>query len=142
MPSPGTIGRHRTTALARTLRRSVSVGPDTDVVVHRRADWKDVYPDYWDIAFGGVCGVGEAWLPSARRELEEEAGLVDVPILPLGAGRYVEPGSCVFGGLFVVLDVGGAEAQRRVKSLRSTESLLGSWPIGRIDTMSAPTPRR
>ena len=25
-----------------------------ELVVHRRADWKDVYPGYWDVCFGGV----------------------------------------------------------------------------------------
>ena len=32
---------------------------DGRLVVHQRADWKDVYPSAWDIAFGGVPGVGE-----------------------------------------------------------------------------------
>ena len=27
---------------------------DGRLVVHQRADWKDVYPSLWDVAFGGV----------------------------------------------------------------------------------------
>ena len=46
-----------------------------ELVVHRRADWKDVYPGCWDVCFGGVLGAGEAWDDAARRELQEEAGI-------------------------------------------------------------------
>ena len=44
--------RHRNIAVF--VQRS-----DGRLVVHQRADWKDVYPSLWDIAFGGVPGVGE-----------------------------------------------------------------------------------
>ncbi|MEL6981633.1 MAG: NUDIX domain-containing protein, partial [Actinomycetota bacterium] len=68
--------------------------PDTELVVHLRADWKDVAPSHWDLAFGGVCGVGEEWELSARRELAEEAGIelaADDPVLDLGPVRFVDP---------------------------------------------------
>lgn len=97
-----------------SLGRPVSMSPDSPLVVHRRADWKDVYPGYWDLAFGGVCSVGERWLESAERELAEEAGLVTasapaddptaaspVTVIPLGAGRYRDEHSDVFGAIFV-----------------------------------------
>ncbi len=48
---------------------------DDRVVVHRRADWKDVYPGHWDICFGGVLDAGEGWDHAAARELAEEAGI-------------------------------------------------------------------
>lgn len=64
---------------ARTLRhRSVYVAvldSDDRLLVHKRADWKDVFPGAWDLAFGGICDVGEDWLTSAHRELMEEAGV-------------------------------------------------------------------
>ena len=64
---------------ARNLRhRNIAVfvrRTDGRLVVHQRADWKDVYPSLWDIAFGGVPGVGEADDAAAVRELAEEAGL-------------------------------------------------------------------
>ena len=64
---------------ARNLRhRAVGVLVRTaggDVVVHRRSDWKDVWPGYWDLAFGGVLQPGEDWIDGARRELAEEAGI-------------------------------------------------------------------
>nr|WHW29238.1 putative NUDIX domain-containing protein [uncultured bacterium] len=45
------------------------------LLVHKRADWKDVFPGAWDLAFGGICDVGEDWAASAQRELMEEAGV-------------------------------------------------------------------
>jgi ADP-ribose pyrophosphatase YjhB (NUDIX family) len=71
------------------LLRRCGMGGHSRLVVHRRAGWKDVNPSYWDIAFGGVCGVGETWLESARRELAEEAGLT-TPLIDLGSGRYTD----------------------------------------------------
>lgn len=63
--------------------------PGGAIVVHRRADWKDVHPAHWDIAFGGVPGVGESDPEAAVRELAEEAGL-DVAADALGdLGRAV-----------------------------------------------------
>lgn len=83
--------------------------PDTEVVVHLRADWKDVAPSHWDLAFGGVCGVGEAWEVSARRELAEEAGIelaASDPLVDLGPVRFVDPdtseeGTVILGRLFL-----------------------------------------
>lgn len=64
---------------ARSLRHRcvyiVVMSPDDEVLVHKRADWKDVFPGAWDLAFGGVCDPGESWDDSATRELYEEAGL-------------------------------------------------------------------
>jgi isopentenyldiphosphate isomerase len=72
--------RHR--AVAVFVRRS-----DGDLLVHQRAPWKDVWPSYWDLAFGGVCAVGETWIDAARRELREEAGIAG-PLEPAGRGAY------------------------------------------------------
>jgi isopentenyldiphosphate isomerase len=59
-----------------------------DVLVHRRSDHKDVWPGWWDLAVGGVVGVGEEWDVAARREVAEELGVVASPE-PWGAGgRY------------------------------------------------------
>ena len=61
------------------------------ILVHQRAAWKDVFPSAWDLAFGGVLGVGEDWREAARRELAEEAGITlsDARGLQrLGAGAY------------------------------------------------------
>ncbi len=73
--------RHRTVFVA------VLDGAGERVLVHRRADWKDVWPGRWDLAFGGICDVGEGWVEAAGRELAEEAGLA-APLVAGGQGAY------------------------------------------------------
>ena len=58
-----------------------------EVLVHRRAEHKDLWPGHWDIAVGGVVDAGEDYATAARRELAEELG-VEAPLEELGAGRY------------------------------------------------------
>jgi isopentenyldiphosphate isomerase len=70
------------------------------LLVHRRAPWKDVWPDRWDVAVGGVAKVGEPPEVTARRELAEEAG-VEVPLLYLGRGRYEDAEVRVVGEVFL-----------------------------------------
>ena len=72
-----TVTRSRMRA-ANLRHRTVGVVVRTtggEVVVHQRAAWKDVWPSYWDVAFGGVLEPGESWIDGARRELAEEAGI-------------------------------------------------------------------
>ncbi len=73
-----------------------------ELVVHRRAEWKDVYPGYWDVCFGGVASVGEAWDVSARRELEEEAGLDAGDLVDLGPVSYDDDDGRIFGRVYLV----------------------------------------
>ena len=92
---------------ARNLRhRSVyiAVVVGERVLTHQRAAWKDVWPDHWDLAFGGVCGVGETWPDAARRELAEEAGIVvsEAELLDLGDGRYESDEVTVVGRVYAV----------------------------------------
>ena len=74
------------------LHRSVFVVVRNDadeLLVHRRADWKDVWPGAWDIAVGGVVATGEAWDLAASRELIEELG-VAADLEYLGEGEYAD----------------------------------------------------
>lgn len=73
---------------------------DDQLVVHQRAPWKDVWPSRWDVAFGGVVGVGETWEAAARRELAEEAGL-DGPLERLGRGSYADAEVQVLGEAYL-----------------------------------------
>ncbi len=63
---------------ARNLRhRSVGIAvldAEGRVLIHRRADTKDVWPGRWDLAVGGVVDSGERWEVAAARELAEEIG--------------------------------------------------------------------
>lgn len=85
--------RHRCTYV-------VVLDAEDRVVVHERAAWKDVWPGRWDVAFGGVVGVGEAWDLAARRELAEEAG-VDAPMIELGRGTYEDDDVSVLGRAYL-----------------------------------------
>ncbi|MEX1218552.1 MAG: NUDIX domain-containing protein [Acidimicrobiales bacterium] len=72
------------------LHRSVFVVVRNDadeLLVHRRAAWKDIWPESWDIAVGGVVCAGEAWELAAARELAEELG-ISVELAYLGEGSY------------------------------------------------------
>ena len=81
---------------------------DSAVLAHRRAGWKDVWPSRWDLAFGGVCDVGEAEPDAAVRELAEEAGIeVEVAALrPLGSAAYSDDNVTAVGTLFEIEDAG------------------------------------
>jgi len=70
------------------------------LLAHRRADWKDVWPGRWDVAFGGVAAVGETPAETARRELAEEAG-VSAPLERLGEGAYEDGEVRVRGDVFL-----------------------------------------
>lgn len=73
--------RHRTVFIAVT-------NPSGDVLVHRRADHKDVWPGRWDLAAGGVLAAGEMYDAGAVRELAEELGIEGVALERLGSGTY------------------------------------------------------
>lgn len=86
--------RHRTVFVA------VLSADGTTLLVHQRAAWKDIWPGAWDLAFGGVCGVGEGWAEAARRELAEEAGL-DAALEEVGGGAYEADGVAEVARVFV-----------------------------------------
>lgn len=73
---------------------------DDRLLVHKRADWKDVFPGAWDLVFGGVCDVGEDWEPSAHRELLEEAG-VRGTLVDQGPVTFEAPGVALVGRFYV-----------------------------------------
>lgn len=64
--------RHRTVFV-------VVQSSDGRVLVHQRSPDKDIWPSWWDMAVGGVVGLGEDWDTAARREVEEEIGVVADP---------------------------------------------------------------
>lgn len=80
----------------------VVVGSDGRVLVHRRADHKDVWASMWDLAVGGVVAAGEHEDDAARRELAEEIGLTDVVLSPIGGGRYDDLAVRLQGRVYLV----------------------------------------
>ena len=69
------------------------------LLAHQRASWKDIWPSRWDLAFGGVCAVGEAWADAASRELVEEAGVV-APLRELSNVFFESEETRVVGRLY------------------------------------------
>lgn len=63
---------------------------DGQLLVHRRADHKDLWPGWWDVAIGGVVAPGEQWDRAAARELSEELGVVGETLVHLGRGAYMD----------------------------------------------------
>jgi 8-oxo-dGTP pyrophosphatase MutT (NUDIX family) len=86
----------------------VVVCSGTRILAHQRAAWKDVWPSRWDLAFGGLCAIGERWPDAARRELAEEAGVVagEHELLDLGDGRFESDEVRVVGRAFAVASDG------------------------------------
>lgn len=70
------------------------------LLVHRRAETKDVMPGWWDLAAGGVVEAGESYEVAAQRELAEELG-VDGPLEPLGGGAYDGDVAAVLGRVYL-----------------------------------------
>lgn len=71
-----------------------------DLLVHRRAGTKDVWPGWWDIAVGGVTAPGESWDEAACREVREEIGVAVTTLEPLGTGLYEDDTVRVVGAVF------------------------------------------
>ena len=95
---------------AENLRhRSVGIlvySTDGRLLVHRRADTKDLRPGWWDVMAGGVVAAGENDLDAAERELAEELGITGVPLLPLGVGRWDDVDSIEICRLYRVVHDG------------------------------------
>ena len=71
-----------------------------EVYVQKRTRTKDVFPGYRDPAAGGVVLAGESYLEGARRELEEEMGIRDVPLESLFEFYHSDANSRVWGAAF------------------------------------------
>lgn len=68
--------------------------------VHRRTLSKALYPGYWDVAAGGMVQAAESYAESARRELAEELGIVDVPLRAHGRFFFDSPESRLWCAVF------------------------------------------
>jgi 8-oxo-dGTP pyrophosphatase MutT (NUDIX family) len=104
--------------------------PRGRLLAHRRADWKDVWPGRWDVAFGGVAGVGEPPAETARRELAEEAG-VAAPLERLGEGSYEDAEVRVRGDVFLARSDGPFTFPDVVESAWVAVEELPGWLAGR-----------
>lgn len=128
-----TRARMRTEALRHRAVYVVVRTTDGDLVVHRRADWKDVYPGAWDVCFGGVLDAGEGWDQAAGRELAEEAG-IEAALRPLGTGTYEAEGIAINGRVYQCVHDGpypcpdGEVVEVRVVALADVAAFLDAHP--------------
>jgi isopentenyldiphosphate isomerase len=71
-----------------------------ELYVQKRTQTKDVFPGYCDPAAGGVVLIGETYEQGAVRELEEELGIRNVPLVRHFTHCYQDRDVCVWGALF------------------------------------------
>ncbi len=71
-----------------------------ELYVQKRSRTKDLFPGYYDPLTGGVMLAGENYEDSAKRELEEELGIRDVPLTWQFAFYYTDARTRVWGGVF------------------------------------------
>jgi isopentenyldiphosphate isomerase len=71
-----------------------------EVYVHRRTEFKDVFPGMYDAFAGGVVASGESYEDAARRELAEELGVVGTELRPLVKQRYRGPDLQTWNAVF------------------------------------------
>ena len=74
---------------------------DGDFLLMRRSPEKEHYPNIWEIGAGGSVLRGETARDSARRELEEETGIVGGQWSSMG--RYLEDDT-IYEGFLCVTD--------------------------------------
>lgn len=83
-------------------RRSYAIitNKEGKIYVQRRSKIKDVNPGFLDPAPGGVLVANETYELSAMREIEEEMGMKNVALVPVGDFKYSVEEWTVFGRIF------------------------------------------
>jgi len=71
------------------------------LLIAKRAKSKRVYPNLYTSTAGGHVEVGESYLQAAKRELEEETGLKNLPLLDYGYFRVINTEERAHHHLFV-----------------------------------------
>jgi isopentenyldiphosphate isomerase len=103
--------------------RSVYVlvfNPAGQLFVHQRTPTKDVFPNLWDVAVGGVPHAGEAPEDGARRELAEELGITGIALRRLFRMPYEDAANRVCGTVYSCTWNGALR-------LQASEIVTGEW---------------
>jgi isopentenyldiphosphate isomerase len=115
------------------------------VLIHRRADNKDVWPGRWDLCVGGVLDSGETWEDAAARELAEEIGS-HAPVREIGRGTFEDEAVKAIARIYVARDDGPFEfvdgevvealfvtidqlRERIARDAFVPDSVAGVWPL-------------
>ena len=72
------------------------------IYVHQRTSTKDLFPSLFDVMVGGAVEAGEAYLPAARREIQEELGVESTDLRFILEHLYDGPKNRSFIHLFEV----------------------------------------
>jgi len=89
-----------------------------EIFIQKRTKNKDIYPGYYDIASGGVVLGGESYEMSASRELHEELGIKDTPLVP-HFDIYHEDGNNIVWVVFFPVSMTARLAFRRKRWKRA-----------------------
>ncbi len=77
----------------------------SQLLIHKRADDKDIWPGRWDLCAGGVVAHRETYRVAAIRELQEELGL-ESEIELLGSGSHSDRDVDVVGSVYLTINDG------------------------------------
>lgn len=91
--------RHRSVFIA-------VLSDDGDLLIHQRAEHKDLWPGWWDCAVGGVIAPGEEPEAAAHRELAEELGIDSAILQPLGSGAYDDESASLLAWCYSIVHNG------------------------------------
>lgn len=72
--------------LTHRVSRIMIENPQGQLLLQHRSPTKDIFPDCWDNSVAGHVDAGENYEAAAKRELEEELGITDLPLQRVG--RY------------------------------------------------------
>ncbi len=115
-----TRGDIRTRGLRHRSTYVLLFNRDNQLFVHRRTVTKDIYPGYYDVAFGGVVAAGEDHDAAAPRELREEAGVAGVRLRRLFSFQFDDDTNHVNGVVYTATHDGALE-------LQASEVAGGEW---------------
>lgn len=96
----------RTTGLTHRATYILVYNRQRQIFIQKRTVTKDIYPGYWDVAAGGVVLAGESYEESARRELEEELGICNQPLVSQFDHYYEAGNNKVWGRVFTCIAEG------------------------------------
>jgi isopentenyldiphosphate isomerase len=75
--------------------------PDHKLLLQKIAPTHDRHPGYWGSSVAGYVKAGESYENAARRKLQEELGIEDIPLERLGKTSMLDEGAKKFITIFM-----------------------------------------